>query len=61
MVFLVDFFDSKALAERIHWVLSHPDVIEPIRVSARQTVQQQFDLTRVCLPKQLSLLENTVL
>ncbi len=58
--FLVDFFDSNALSETLNWVLSNPDSVVPIRSQARQTIQQQFDLTRVCLPKQLELLIDSV-
>ncbi|MFT2110700.1 hypothetical protein [Marinomonas sp. 2405UD68-3] len=45
----------------VNWVLSHPEDMMSIRQQVRQTIQQNFDLTRVCLPKQLERLVDSTL
>jgi glycosyltransferase involved in cell wall biosynthesis len=55
---LVDFFDSKALAEKVIQVLGSDT--QQICERARQTVVQNYDLQRVCLPKQIELVEQLV-
>jgi glycosyltransferase involved in cell wall biosynthesis len=47
---LVPFFDVESLADRIVDVLAHPRRFEHIRSAARQTIVQNYDLTRKCLP-----------
>ena len=54
---LVDFFSPSAIAERIDYALEHQRELQPLRVAARQTVVQRYDLKRVCLPAQLRLVE----
>lgn len=53
---LVDFFDYDAIAKQVCEVLGgdHSEV----RVAARQTAVKHYDLEKVCLPKQISLLEK---
>lgn len=55
---LVDFFDPKAVADRVDEALDHPQMMESIRAAARQTVVERFDLKSVCLPMQLQLIEG---
>jgi glycosyltransferase involved in cell wall biosynthesis len=53
---LVPFFDTDQLADRVIEALSHPRRFKPLRVRARATIVDQFDMKRVCLPKLLDLL-----
>lgn len=55
---LVDFHDTQAIADRVADVLLDPAAYEPLRLAARQTVQQRFDLRRKCLPQWLELLTS---
>ena len=57
---LVPFFDSQILAKRVIEVLASPQRFEMLRTQARQTIIDQFDLTRVCLPKMMALINNAV-
>jgi glycosyltransferase involved in cell wall biosynthesis len=54
---LVDFFSPQAIAETIDRVLSHPDRMADIRVRARQTVVEHYDLRGVCLPRHVALVD----
>jgi glycosyltransferase involved in cell wall biosynthesis len=58
--YLVDFFDPDALIERVGDMLINRDRQETIRVAARQTVVQRFDLATKCLPAYLALLRRLV-
>jgi len=51
----VDFFDAKALADRIDEVFEHPDRMRGLREAARDTMVKNFDLTRL-LPRWTDLL-----
>lgn len=55
---LVDFFDSEAIARRIGEMLDDPAALEPIRVAARRSVVENYDLNGICLPQQVALLEG---
>ena len=55
---LVDFFDSKAIAQKINEVLDHPHHFDKIRTQARRTIVEKFDLRRICLPAQLEYLQE---
>lgn len=55
---LVDFFDSEALVERIVAVLEQPMQMQPLRAAARQTIVDNYDLQAVCLPQQLALMKK---
>lgn len=57
---LVDFFDHRALAERLAAVLADPSSHHGLRQEARRTVVERFDLTRVCLPQQLELVDRLI-
>jgi glycosyltransferase involved in cell wall biosynthesis len=55
--FLVDFFDSDALARQVDHVLTHRESLGTIRARARETVLAQYSLAE-CLPRQLELLRD---
>ncbi|MDB5362584.1 MAG: glycosyl transferase family 1 [Rhodospirillales bacterium] len=55
---LVDFFDGPGLVDRIDEVLSHPDRMQQLRLNARQTILDQYDLKAVALPAYLSLIDD---
>lgn len=55
---LVDFFSPEAIAERVDEALRRREELEPLRVAARRTVLERFDLRRVCLPAQARLVEQ---
>ena len=55
---LVDFFDSNQLVDAIHRVLDHPNRMQAMRAAARQTVVERYDLTTVCLPRRVDLVEQ---
>jgi glycosyltransferase involved in cell wall biosynthesis len=55
---LVPFFDTEQLAERVIDALSFPDRFRSVRAQARRTITEQYDLTRICLPKMLAAIQN---
>ena len=55
---LVDFFDQTGLADRIDHVLDHPTRLAALRLAARQTVIERYDLKTVCLPQYLDLVNT---
>ncbi|MGB5081678.1 MAG: glycosyltransferase [Burkholderiales bacterium] len=55
---LVDFFDAKAIVDRVNAALGEPKRYEALRVRARNTLEERFDLKRVCLPRQIALVES---
>ena len=55
---LVDFFDIDKLAMQIADVLAAPRDYQPLREMARLTVLERFDLRNVCLPRQISLVDQ---
>ncbi len=56
--YLVDFFDTDALARRICSVLQNPAATTAIRRNARRYVVEQFDLKTICLPAHLALIRQ---
>lgn len=48
---LTDFFDHSALASKVNDALASRRQLEMLRVQARQTVVQRYDLHSVCLPQ----------
>jgi glycosyltransferase involved in cell wall biosynthesis len=54
---LVNFFDRKALCDRIDEVLDHPDRMQKMRDAARRHILKQYDLGTVSLPRQLALIQ----
>ena len=53
---LVPFFDYEKLADRVIEALAHPRRFQSMRVEARRTAVEQFDLKRVSLPPMIALL-----
>lgn len=56
--YLVDFFNTRELAERLDEVLDRPQDTVAVRERARRTVVERYDLRSVCLPQQLALLNG---
>jgi glycosyltransferase involved in cell wall biosynthesis len=54
---LADFFDSEEVADRVESILADPDRRIDLRKAARATVQRDYDLKRVCLPRQIKLMD----
>jgi glycosyltransferase involved in cell wall biosynthesis len=53
---LVDFFDPQELADTVAEALRQPEKYREMRREARRTIVRDYDLKRVCLPAQLSLI-----
>lgn len=56
--FLVDFFNSNDLAEKIAEVLAEPSKCSIIRTLARQTIIDKYDLFSHCLPEMIGFLKG---
>jgi glycosyltransferase involved in cell wall biosynthesis len=50
---LVDFFDPQALAAKVADALARRDSLGGLRAAARQSIVDQYDLHRHCLPAQM--------
>jgi glycosyltransferase involved in cell wall biosynthesis len=57
---LVDFFDYDALADTVIDCLANPAKYEHLRVAARKSAVEKYDLKSVCLPRQIQLLESVL-
>jgi len=55
---LVDFFKPEEIAEKVIAALAEPEAFKALKNHARQTIVESYDLKRVCLPKQLDLLNK---
>lgn len=55
--FLADFFDVAALADKTSDLLARRDALTPIRVAARDTIVNRYDLRSQCLPQMLNFLK----
>jgi glycosyltransferase involved in cell wall biosynthesis len=55
---LVNFFDAKALAQEVCYLLDNPAERARLGANARQFAQINYDLETVCLPKQLAWVEG---
>lgn len=55
---LVDFFSPEEIVAAACRVLEAPDRLRELRLRARQTVIDHYDLQRICLPRQLSLVRE---
>lgn len=55
---LVDFFKPAEIADRVVEALEDPRAFADVRLRARQTVVENYDLKTICLPAQLKLLER---
>jgi glycosyltransferase involved in cell wall biosynthesis len=50
---LFNFFDFKALAESVVNTLSNTEHRLKLSTNARQTIQEKYDLEKICLPRQV--------
>ena len=50
---LVDFFQSEGLASQVIALLDDPATRKRLGLAARKTIQEQYDLRQVCLPRQM--------
>ena len=55
---LVDFFDVEGLSKTVIDVLNDPDKYKALKKEARKTIIKEYDLKKVCLPKQIKLVES---
>ena len=53
---LVDFFDVESVAKTVARMLAATDRNRELRAAARSSVEERYDLRRVCLPAQLRFL-----
>ena len=59
---LVDFFDRDGLARAMCEALeAPPGAHDALRNNARETIISRYDLQRICLPKQMALVERLAL
>jgi glycosyltransferase involved in cell wall biosynthesis len=56
---LVPFFDSQQLADQLINLLRHPEACDPIRMAARQTIRQRYEVSS-CTARQIALLQEMV-
>lgn len=57
---LVDFFDTKGIADRVDEVIEDPVRTQAMRERARQTVVKNYDLRTVTLPRHLALIDDLI-
>ena len=57
---LVDFHDHTQLAKTVTEILDNPSDFNSIRKNARDTIVKNYDLTSICLPQHLKLIESLV-
>ncbi|MFN4170765.1 MAG: glycosyltransferase family 4 protein [Pseudorhodobacter sp.] len=55
---LVDFFDVEAWSARLTEALSEPERFTPLRIQARRTIREGYDLQGVCLPQMVEFVES---
>lgn len=55
---LVDFFNTKQLADTLVEVLAHPEDYVHLRKAARQTAIERYDFNTVCMPQHMKLIEG---
>ena len=55
---LVDFFDVEAWSATLIEALAEPARFEAMRVAARQTILDRYDLRSVCLPRMIDFVEQ---
>ncbi|HJZ30800.1 MAG TPA: glycosyltransferase [Hyphomicrobiaceae bacterium] len=55
---LVDFFDRQRWSATLIEALAEPNRFAPLRVAARQTILEGYDLKSNCLPRMLALVES---
>jgi glycosyltransferase involved in cell wall biosynthesis len=54
---LVPFFDVDGLADRVIEALARPEQFRTMRTRARQTVIENYDMERICIPRMIALMD----
>jgi hypothetical protein len=54
----VDFFDIERIAATVVAALADPAAMAPLRQAARQTIVDDYDLGKVCLPQLVTLIDG---
>jgi glycosyltransferase involved in cell wall biosynthesis len=54
---LTDFFNHEAIAENLAAMLADPEAQAPLKAAARRHVETHYDLHKICLPRQMALLD----
>jgi len=49
---------TSAIAGKVESILGEPKRHEALQALARQTMEERFDLKRICLPRQIALVES---
>ena len=57
---LVNFFDGAGLVKEVSDLLDQPEERQRLGMNARAFACENYDLTRVCLPRQIAWLEGRV-
>lgn len=57
---LVDFFDGAGLVERVCALLDDPEMRARLGKNARALMQDQYDLHRICLPRQMQWVDEVM-
>lgn len=57
---LFDFFDQRALVERVEEALANPARFDEIRRRARRSVIEQYDLESICIPQQIKFMQTVL-
>lgn len=57
---LVDFFDGDALVGQVCDLLEHQEARERLGAAARSLIQKRYDLRSICLPRQLSWVDDVM-
>lgn len=55
---LVDFFSPTEIVQAVDAVLSDPDRMQDLRMKARQTIVNCYDLKRICLPQHIRFVKE---
>jgi glycosyltransferase involved in cell wall biosynthesis len=55
---LVDFFSPTQIADAVDRVLDDPTRMRDLRVQARKTITEGYDLRTICLPRHISLIHD---
>jgi len=57
---LIDFFNSDQLANAVIKLLDHPDLRASLGQNARATAIAKYDVTTICLPKMVGLINSMI-
>ena len=57
---LVDFFSPVDIADAVIDVLNNPNAFNRLRIAARETIVDNYDLKSICLPQQVELIKSLI-